>query len=159
VEKDISSINKDLKYQKISWPVRNVFWVLMAGCLIFGLMGGFGDSQGMINKKHVSIGQNVIEYEPYLRVEKNGELKIFLNDSITNCVVGFNDSYIDKIKITEIIPEPDEVSLDDKHIYFKFKTSGKGTITFFQDPIRPGKHVVDFSLNGKKILLHQFIYF
>jgi hypothetical protein len=159
VEKDISSINKDLKYQNISWPVRNLFWTIMAGCLIFGLMGGFGDYFGMMSKKQVSLGKDVIEYEPYLRVEKSFVLKIFLNDPINNCVVGFNDSYIDKIKITEIIPEPDEVSIQDNHIYFKFKTNGKGTITFFQDPVKPGRQVVGFSLNGKKVLLDQFIYF
>lgn len=159
MKKDIPSINKDFKYQRAEWPIARIFWTLVAGVLIYGLLGGFGDGETVLNRKTLNLSGSHIEYDRYLRVEKNFTIKIFLSDSAQNCSVGFNKDYIDKVQITQVIPEPKKVELKANKIVYTFSTSGAGTITFFNDPLKMGNPHLELEVNGKKASISQFIYF
>jgi hypothetical protein len=160
MEKDISSINDDFKIQKIEWPVKRIFWLLMGIFLIAGLLGVFGDSIGLLNEKTIHLSGTTVKYHRFMRVEKKLEMKVKIEDTtIKDCSISLNKNYIDKVQITQIIPDPKEVEINDRKIIYRFNSFHGGTITFYKDPHRMGKQLLELEVNGEKVSVSQFIYF
>jgi hypothetical protein len=157
MNKDISSINEDLKYIKAGWPLRTGFWILVLVFLTYGLSGGFGD--GSLSKGTVRISGAVIKYEKYLRVDKSIEMKIMLDDTVRNFSIAINSDYINSVYVSQIIPEPVRSELEDDKIIYHFASSHHGTITFLKDPARMGLQPLNLEVNGEKVSLSQYIYF
>lgn len=157
-EGDISSINVDYKYQRIGWPIQRIFWVLVTGVLVFGLLGGFGDHDFM-SKKTASLPGTQVEYERFLRIEKSFEMKLFLDDSVRNFSIGLNNDYLDNVKITQVIPEARDVFARGNSIVYQFGTMHGGSIVFYLDPMKMGSQKLELEVNGQKAFLSQYVYF
>ncbi|MBT1702875.1 hypothetical protein [Chryseosolibacter indicus] len=158
IEKDISSINKDYKYQRISWPIQKVFWILITGVLVFGLLGGFGDHDFM-SRKTANLPGAEVEYERFLRIEKSFEMRLTLDDTVKDFSVGLNRDYFDKVKITDVIPEARDVFARGNSIVYQFNSDQGGTIVFHLDPMKMGSQKLELEVNGKKAFLSQYVYF
>lgn len=159
MEKDISSIHDDYKFQEIEWPVKKVLWICMGIFLLIGLLGGFGDSGSLLSRKTIKLPGATLQYERYLRVEKDFTMKITLEDSVSNFTLGLNKDFIDKIMISQITPQPEKTVTTDGHILFTFNASHGGTVTFFLNPYTMGDVNLEVGINGNKKRLQQFIYF
>lgn len=160
MEKDISSINDYFKYQKKEWVIKRIFWALMAIFLLYGLLGGLGDSEGILTNKKIELSNCIIEYQKYTRVEKKFDLKIQLKKSDQEfCIISINDDYINKVRIEQIIPEPEEVEIKNSRIYYKIKAEGGGIISFFNMAKRKGKQNLELEVNGHKTKIEHFIFF
>jgi hypothetical protein len=160
MKKDISSINEDYRIQKIGWPVQKIFWSLIFCVLIFGVLGGLGDNTGVLSEKTIEVNGAVIKYQRYLRVEKSFETKVILTDAHSgNTTIAFDAEYINRVRIVQVIPEPDAVEINDNHIIYHFNTTRTGTITFFNDPLKMGSYTLELDVNGTKTTLSQYTYF
>lgn len=159
MEKDISSIHDDFKYQKIEWPLARIFWLLVMLVLAFGLIGGLGDSSDILNRTSVSVSDAVVEYDKYLRIEKQFTTKVLFRHATGHINIGFNKDYFDKIVLTDVIPQPDKVEVRENKIIYMFTASGNGTITFFGDPLKNGRQDLELYINNRKIKVSQLTYF
>ena len=160
MDKDISCINQHLKSQRIGWIIKRISWVGMAMLLLFGLLGGLGESDGILNEKTIRIDGVQIEYEKFLRVQKSFEMKVIIEKAVIDDLsISINKEYIDKVQITQIIPSPKHVEVTDAQIIYTFNSFKKGTITFFNDPIRMGNQKLEIEINRNKVSFFQYIYF
>lgn len=159
MERDISSINNDFRYQKLEWPLARIFWFLIMVVLAYGLIGGLGDSSDIYNRTKVPLAEATLVYDKFLRVEKRFTTEVHFHNAAESCTVSFNKDYLDKVLITHMVPEPDKVEVIGDRIIFKFSISGRGTVTFFKDPLRNGKQKLELDINNEKVLVSQLIYF
>jgi len=159
MEEDISSIEDDFGFQKKEWVIERIFWVLMALFLTLGLLGTFGDSEALLNHKTTQINGAVVQYDRFSRVEKRFMLRVSFPEKSDNCTIGFNDDYVQQIQITQVIPEPEKVSLENGKVIYHFDCRYRGTVTFFKDPLKMGKQKLLLNINGKEKQLTQYIYF
>lgn len=159
MEKDISSVEKDFKYERADWKVQRVFWGCMSLVLLYGLLGGLGDSGRLLNDRSVEFKGGMFLYQRKLRVEKTSEIKLQLDASVTDATVSLNNDYFDRIKVVQVIPEPQMVSISNNRTTYAFEFSGPGTITFFLDPMRVGRQNIEVDVNGQAISASQYIFF
>jgi hypothetical protein len=159
MEKDLSSIQEDFKYQQGEWKIKRVFWVLMGIFLILGILGAFGDSGSLLSTKEEKLSTGTIIYDKFLRVDKSFETKVVVQDISNECSIAFNKDYIHKIQITQVIPEPINVVATKDQLIYYFKSNIGGTITFFNDPSKMGSQKLEMVINGEKAHLSQYIYF
>jgi hypothetical protein len=159
MDKDISSIHKDYKYQKVEWVIKRIYWVLMGIFIAFASLGAFGDNGSLLSRKEIKLQDATIEYEKFLRVDKSFDMKVNILNTYKECSVAINKDYVDKIQITQVIPEPSEVTSKGDKIIYKFRSYESGTITFFKDPLKMGSQKLEIEVNGKSVNISQFIYF
>lgn len=131
----------------------------MAVLLLYGVLGGLGDSTGFLSEHTTRLPNGYIKYLSRLRVEKSFQTSILVDDTVKDFRLAINNDYIQKIRITQIIPEPQEVTIRDKQIVYRFSTLGAGTITLFCDPRKMGNQRLEVDVNGIKTSLSQYIFF
>ena len=69
---DTASIEEDLDFQRSSWKVQRVAWIVMLGISVSALLGLFGE--GPLSNAHVGSEQSglQIDYERFVRQESPG---------------------------------------------------------------------------------------
>lgn len=82
-----------------------------------------------------------------------------LQENTNNITVTFNGDYINKVKISDVIPEPEEVEIINNKLVYKFNSTDTGTITFFNDPLKMGAQTLHLEVNESKVVIPQYIYF
>lgn len=160
MEKDITSINENFSVQIWEWRIKRISWIFMALFLGYGLAGGFGDSGGLLSIQTSITTFGTIKYEGLMRVEKQSEIKVYLNSKDTSITtIAINDDYLDKVQIIQIIPEPELSEIKNQKIVYHFSSESKGVITFILDPQRSGDQTLNIGLNGENVKLNQYIFF
>ena len=161
MEDDVSFIEKDIKYQEGEWRVQRAGWIIMAVFLLLGLLGFFGDAGGLLSRKrfHLEKGMSV-NVEKFLRMEKSVDMNVTItNPAVKDVSVAINNDYFNKLKITQVIPEPENVEIIQNKTVYNFKQLGSGRITFFLDPLKKGEQKLSMNVNGESVNITQFIYF
>ncbi|WP_026461507.1 hypothetical protein [Adhaeribacter aquaticus] len=157
MEKDIRATERYYEFQKKEWLASRVFWVFMSFVLFAAALGLFG--KGLLSNKTYNQNNLRIEYNKFMRVEKGTELVIQVADSLTKGEVIFGNDYLKKVRIDQIIPEPESVTVLNNKLIYRFSTVQNGFITFYLIPTKMGAHQLHLTINERNISFDQFIYF
>lgn len=160
MEEGIRSIQEDYSYQKAGWPAQTIFWILMGGVLLWGLLGGLGDGAGVLSQANSIQDNSVVSYASRMRVEKPASLTIQFVQADGAISVSFPQQYLRNVTITQITPEPDFSELIHDRIVYHFRGRGKGlTIIFSQLPKATGSHTVELLANREAHTVSHFVFF
>jgi hypothetical protein len=156
VEKDIRSTEKYYAIQKKEWMAFRVFWIVMAFVLVAAAFGLFGN--GLISKQTYTTSSVKIDYNKFMRVDKEVQLYIRIQDLGAGAAIGINNDYLKKVRIEQVIPEPASVAVRDNTLIYRFNSLRNGFITFYLTPQLMGSQELEITVAGKKMRFNQYIY-
>ncbi|WP_205500191.1 hypothetical protein [Rufibacter psychrotolerans] len=157
MEKDIKVIESYYEFQRREWKAFRVFWWLMGLVLLAAAFGLFG--RGMLSDKTYAAHGTQIEYNKFMRVEKGTELHISVAGAGQGTTISFNNDYIRKVRIDQVIPEPATVEVKDQKLVYTFPSAQNGLITFFLVPHKMGRQRLEITVGPAQLRETQFIYF
>jgi len=156
MKKDIKSVEELYAAQQKEWRAFRWFWSLMACVLLAAVLGVFG--YGFISERTYTGAQLQVAYPKFMRVDSDTQLHLRVQDLGQNATVGINQDYLNKVKISQIVPEPVSVALDGNTLIYKFSYVRNGVITFFIDPYKMGSQRLKITVAGEKMSFQQYIY-
>ncbi|KAA8478537.1 hypothetical protein BDE36_2886 [Arcticibacter tournemirensis] len=157
MDKDISSLEKDVPFEKSEWPVLRIGWILMGVFLGAGVFGIFGS--GIFSERVAEDGTLSVTYERYLRYSMHSEIQIKTSKLGADSSIWINADYLNKIMITRISPEPDSFDQVDGRMRIQFSSQNPSDITLHIEAVKTGDQNMTINVNGKKKTIHQYIYF
>ena len=156
MEKDIRSTEKYYAAQQKEWRAFRVFWILMAFVLVAAALGLFGN--GLISKQTYTANSLHVAYDRFMRVEKEVQLHIRVQDLGDGATIGINNDYLKKVRIDQVVPQPAAVTLRDNTLIYRFHPLRNGFITFYLRPQLMGSQRLEITVAGKKMRFQQYIY-
>ncbi|MBB6611154.1 hypothetical protein H7F15_08910 [Pontibacter sp. Tf4] len=157
-------IDEDLKMERRTWTVQRVSWVILILIVIAALLGftGRGGVKG-INKLTKSTASQAmeVEYDRFLRDEVEGEMKITLHNlKSANPTLFFSKEFYDKVRVEEIVPEPEHTEISPDGITYTFRaTKPEFIILFYTKPLHIGPlQITAKGPDNEAVTMSQFVY-
>ncbi|WP_125077693.1 hypothetical protein [Rufibacter latericius] len=157
MDKDIKLAEDFYEFQRKEWLVSRIFWIAMGFVLAAATLGLFG--KGVLSDRTVTAQGIRFEFNKFMRVEKPTELRIHVASGGKNVQVSFNNDYIRKVKIDQIIPEPVSVEVKDHRLIYTFSSVQNGFVTFFLVPYKIGSQPLEVTVGDARMGVDQFVYF
>ena len=118
-------IDEDLGFLQRMWVVERVGWTLLSAVLIAAALGAFGS--GLFSTVEAAPPGNgfSVNYARFERMQSPVTLEVTPGRSGGGeTLVWISSSYLDKVSVNAIMPEPERMVLGGNRIEFHFATSG-----------------------------------
>ena len=158
-------INDDMEFQRRSWIVQRVGWLVFALVILLAALGLFGDgllSNAQAGQKE---GELWLEYQRFERFQHEFRIKVYANENTAangEIMIQLDRHYLENVEVISVAPAPDSEIKDTDWITYVFKTNGGGspfTAYFYVAPQKAGPLSGTFRLqNGDPVGFSQFIY-
>jgi hypothetical protein len=118
-------INQDMDYQRREWRAERIAWVFFSLVIVAALLGLLG--QGPLSAAHAGDPTSGLELD-WQRIDRNQaptQLTLTLAPQLIQggaARVTFNEEYLDRIEIEEIVPEPESVETGADGVTYQFET-------------------------------------
>ena len=124
-EQNISLEKKFWIIQRIGWMIMLIFVV----CAVLGILGG----SGVLNNQTKSDQKTglTLKYDMFLKRDAGSELDVILPSHDSSTKIFVSKSYIDKIQIKDVDPEPDIVTSVEQGYIYSFPSSGSSLHVHF----------------------------
>ena len=118
-----------LEYQRSSWRVQRVGWVLMGLFLVLGLLGLFGD--GPLTRAHAgNPGALEARYHRVWRLQTNSPIELTaMPDSAGQVAVRIEESLLSRAEIHFVSPTPRRIEAMRGGQLFVFDAGGGGPVS------------------------------
>jgi hypothetical protein len=147
-------------FHKHEWLIQRIGWGLLSLILMAAVLGVFGS--GPVARTAIASGDDVLEFERFSRRHAPTQWTIMLAPSERAGVfsVRISSSFLERYRISAIVPEPRGRSLTRSDVAFEFDISDPAAaIVFHVEPERSGSSEGFFRLgNAEPIRVEQFIY-
>jgi hypothetical protein len=113
--------DRDLRFQRREWAVQRAGWLVMLAIVLAALSGLFGN--GPLSTATAEVAPLQLQYTRFERRHAPTELKVSVASSAVSqdqVEVWVSSDYLDRIEITSIVPEPEEVSETDDRVIYRF---------------------------------------
>lgn len=157
MEKHVNELEKALSFERSEWPVLRMGWALMGLFLFAGVLGVFGT--GIFSRSKLTSGTFTINYDKYLRYSVSSEIEIETKGLGPDSSLWINSDYMERIKITEIFPQPKLIDQQKGQTQFKFSSRSPTEITLYIEPVEGGKQILSLRLNGTNKTVSQYIFY
>lgn len=116
-------VEQDLEFQRRSWAVQRIGWIVMLVIVVAGLVGVFGNGPlSLIAVSHPGSVQRV-EYQRFVRVSSPTTLRFSAVPSHNGVVqLRLSQSYLGKVYLERITPEPAKVVAATDQLLLSFDT-------------------------------------
>ncbi|NEM98583.1 hypothetical protein [Pontibacter burrus] len=157
-------IDEDMQLEHRTWVIQRISWVILFLILVAALLGftGRGGVKGINKITRSTPSQSMeVEYDRFLRDEVEGEMKISLkNLKSTSPTIFFSKPFYDKIRVEEIVPEPEHIEIDQEGITYTFRTAKpESIILFYTKPMHVGNiQVITRGPDNETISMSHFVY-
>lgn len=162
---DDLQINEDIEFQRRSWIVQRIGWVIFTLLVLLAFLGLFGD--GVLSNAQVGQEEDALwlEYPRFGRFGNEFRINAHVNEGLaTEGEIGIqlDFNYLEGVQVSRITPAPDrELEVADG-ITYVFKMDGENSplIVYFDAiPQKVGALSGTFRLqNGEAVGFSQFIY-
>ncbi|MBV9211719.1 MAG: hypothetical protein JOZ52_13855 [Acidobacteria bacterium] len=163
---DDLEIARDRGFEKLTWLVQRVSWVLLLLAAVGALLGLFG--QGVLSDRVAGDKNSAlwIEYSRFARMQaETATLRAHFGAGAgTGGQVRFNLSrdYVEAMQVLSISPEPEAIEAAADHLTYIFRVPDSAqatTVTFHFEPERMGRLHARAAIDGGQALeLSQFVY-
>lgn len=127
-ETETIELEQDLDFQRKSWTVQRVSWVLMLLIVVAALLGAFGD--GPLSKVTAGDAQTLsVEYDRFLRVGTSAKLSVTLGTSAPespSAALWLDRDWLSGNEVKSIVPEPDSTTVAADRVTYYFSTEPGG---------------------------------
>lgn len=158
-------IQQDLAFQERMWQVQRVGWVIMALLLLAAALGLLG--RGWLSRTTLGEAGDLmwIEYDRFAHLKADMTLDVHLNGSAgagNEARLWLDRSYLERVQIERITPQPDSVEVTGERLTYVFKVSEAGEpvdVTFSLQPTDFGWLEGQVGLpDGPTLDFGQFVY-
>lgn len=151
-------INRWYHFEKRELSIQRIFLAILLLLLIAGLAGLFGE--GALSLQKISREKAEISYHRFLRSEAKTDIQIELaNTGDSNVTISFNNDYIRRVRIDDVVPEPSSVKSEEGRLTFEFEASAEGVIIFYLLPLDVGVRTLDLDIGQERHHITQYVYF
>jgi hypothetical protein len=163
---DSLEIDQDLAFQRRSWKVQRIVWVLMFLLIVAALLGLLGGSGAFSTTTvgHES-GPFRIQYQRFGRFETSSLLRVILtegNSAEGQVEITVNQEYLDSFEISQVTPPPEIVMAGQQYLTYLFRlrdSQARGALVFCLKPNRIGLLHGEIGLDQfQRIQFTQLIY-
>lgn len=148
-------LDEDYKLHLVGWKIQRIGWALMVLFFILGAIGFFGS--GFISSRSISNNNIIVEYEHFERYEANTKIVIRFS-SETLSTISIPHAYLDKIKLEQVLPEPQGIKMERANYTMVFSGLEEGRITLFLLPQITGMVQTTIYINQHPFSIDHFIY-
>jgi hypothetical protein len=158
-------IGQDLRFQRRSWAVERVGWIIGGLILIAALLGLFGP--GPLSKARTASADKglSVEYHKFERYQAPVHLRIDIDGkAATNGQIELwlNRAFINALEIKHIDPEPQSVEIREDKFVYSFKANQpvpSAQVCFHFEPNKFGKTRAHVGVvNGPQLQFSQFYF-
>jgi hypothetical protein len=153
-------IEEDLKHQELAWKVKKTSYITIFALILAALLGLFGGG-GLSNSEKGDKNKTWISFEKFLHAGRPAEMEINFTREINSPLSVFiNNSFLKKIQIERIIPNPIEEKATADYTEFIFNSDKKPNtfIRWHYVPVKPGAAECVIRINTEKFNLQHLIY-
>ncbi len=120
---------ENLAYQRKSWRVQRVGWVLMGLCVVLGMLGLFGDGP-LTRARAGSAGGFEVRYSRVWRLQTETQVELTaIPDSAGQVIVTLEGSLLRRARIRSVSPEPRRIEAVPGGQRFVFDARGDGPVS------------------------------
>ena len=158
-------ISQDLNFQRRSWVVQRVAWVMLALLILAALLGLFGSgplSRAMAGRQD---GPLRAEYHRFWRFKSPMSLRLHIGPQAARsgqARVWLSRSYLEAMSVQHVTPQPQRVEVGPDRLTYVFTLSQPErptAVTFNIEPEMPGSVPGQAGLeNGAVVSFRHFIY-
>jgi hypothetical protein len=152
-------INEDLVFQKRSWTVQRIGWVIMALVLAAALLGLFG--AGPLSRATAGTEDEAlwVEYDRFSRLLKTTDLKVHATSESGEVRLWISREYLEKVEISHITPTEDSAEAAQDGVFYVFQSAEPLTIVIHLRAAQAGLISGEMRLDGGPSQeFTQFIY-
>lgn len=156
-------IYDDWEFQRRSWRVQRIGWVLMVLFILAGLMGLLGS--GWLGHTTIATADRALqlEYDRFLRLHSPSRVKIrAIAPTPQELQIRIERQYLEGLQVARMMPEPDRVEIEPENYAYYFLTSSANrpvTIALEIEPERVGWLDGKISLaTDRGLQLRQWVY-
>ena len=159
-------ISEDMDYQRRTWLVERVGWIVLGAVLIAALLGLFGGG-GLVASAELETdgGALAMQYDRFWRVDSPMRLRVVARppaDSDSTLRVWLSRDYVEALSLTTTTPQPDHVAAAADRYAFEFSLTDPGeaaTIVFDVEVRGPGRLHGEIGVEGgESASFSQLIY-
>jgi hypothetical protein len=158
-------VAQDLEFQRRSWTVQRIGWVVMALVIVAALLGLFGPGPLSSATAGEQGGALWAEYRRFGRYASPSTLRIHLGTGAARdgeARVWLSREYLEGVRIQHITPEPDSVEAGLDRITYAFRVAEPGqpvAVTFHLELQQIGPTTGRVGLpDGPSLTFSQFVY-
>lgn len=132
---------ESLAYQRKSWRVQRVGWVLMGIFLVLGMLGLFGDGP-LTRARARSAGGFEVRYSRVWRLQTEARVELTaVPDSAGQVIVSLQESLLSRADIRSVSPKPRQIEAvpGGQRIVFDARGDGPVTLRVGITPTRIGR--------------------
>lgn len=118
-KQDRLEFSEDLEFQRMSWKFQRVGFIGLLLFIFAGLLGLFGDG-GWLSSTESTRGKLMAHYDRFVRFSAPTEMEIDLPLASARAL-SVNRSFIEGVKIDQIIPPPDEIAVTSDAFIYSFR--------------------------------------
>ena len=158
-------LNQDLDFQRRSWKVQRVAWVLMALFVLVAVLGLLGGGGPLSSTTGGSEADGLrIEYDRFLRQGKPSSFDIRAQaaEGENQLRLWIERSYLSSFQLEQIVPEPSQTETHSEQLIFTFDLTQPGDSIELNFELRPervgsisGKVGIE---DGPALEINHFIY-
>lgn len=157
--------SEDMTFQRRTWLVERVGWVVLAAILFSGLLGFFGGG-GVVASAQVATedGSLSMHYDRFSRFQSPAQMRVvaLADDNASTLRVWIGREYVEAVTLSSITPQPSRVEAAADRFIFEFalaEPAQSSTIMFNTKPTKRwrvrGRLGID---GGGTLAFSQFIY-
>lgn len=156
-------ISEDMAFQRRTWLVERIVWILLGLVLIAALLGFFGGGGPAASAETSTEDGNLsMQYERFLRLESPTQLRVVARPFGTTLRLWLERDYVEAIEITSIVPEPHRVEAAEDRYTFEFPLTASAetaTVFFYIEPRKAWNLTGRLGLDGgAELMLRQLVY-
>lgn len=158
-------IFEDAAWQRRTWQVERVAWVVMLGVVTAALLGVFGGGWLASARESSDDGRLSLEYERFCRNQSPSMLRIETSAIVpgSNAVrLWVSRDYFDAVSVEPIMPPPERVEAAEDRIVFELAVSERAkqiVVLLPIEPLRSGPITGRVGIvEGEEISFRQFIF-
>lgn len=154
--------DEDLDFLRKMWIAERVGWIFLSAVLVAAALGAFGS--GLLSQVEVAPpgGAYRVSYGRFERMQSPVTLRVMpgrSNGGVTE--VWISSSYLDRVSVKEIVPEPERTVLGAGRILFRFASSGESVaaIRFSLEADNAGAATGELGVDdAHAVTIRQFFY-
>lgn len=114
-------ISEDMAFQRRTWLVERVAWIVLGAILIAALLGFFGGGGPAASTRAATEDGNLsMQYERFVRLESPTQLRVVARSLESTLRLWLGREYVEAVEITSIVPQPDRVETAEDRYIFEF---------------------------------------